>query len=111
VKPKTIDDYLATVKGPRRELLEQLRATIHKIIPKAEECISYGIPAFRLDGEIVAGFMARTNGCSYLPFSGTTLGTLAPLLKSYKRTKSSLHFSEPLPAALVRKLIAGRRAE
>ena len=111
MKPKTVDAYLATVNGPRRELLDQLRATIKKIIPKAEECISYSIPAYRLDGAIVAGFMARTNGCSYLPFSGTTLTTLAPLLQDYKKTKSSLHFSEPLPAALVKKLIAARRAE
>ena len=111
MKAKTIDAYLASVTGDRRKLLDELRATIHKIIPDAEECISYSIPAFRLDGRIVAGFMARANGCSYLPFSGTTLATLAPLVKKYKHTKSSLHFTTPLPAALVRKLIAARRAE
>ena len=48
-KPTTIDEYLANVSGERRSSLEALRATIRSIIPDAEECISYGIPAFRLD--------------------------------------------------------------
>jgi uncharacterized protein YdhG (YjbR/CyaY superfamily) len=111
--PKTIDDYLATVKGPRRTALEQLRATIRSIVPDAEECISYRIPAFRLDGRIVAGFSARADGCSYFPFSGTTLKTLASQLTRYEQTKSSLHFAadQPLPKTLVQRLIKARIAE
>ena len=112
-KPTTIDEYLATVKGESRVALDKLRETIRSIVPKAEECISYGMPAFRLEGRIVAGFSATTKGCSYFPFSGTTLRTLAGLLKGYGGTKSALHFdaSKPLPAALVRKLIRARIAE
>lgn len=111
--PKTIDDYLATVTGPRKAALEHLRTTIRSIVPDAEECISYRIPAFRLDGRIVAGFSARASGCSYFPFSGTTLKTLAPQLRSYEQTKSSLHFAAdtPLPKTLVRRLIKARIAE
>jgi uncharacterized protein YdhG (YjbR/CyaY superfamily) len=112
-KPTAIDEYLAGVKGAKRAALDQLRKTIRSVIPKAEECISYGIPAFRLDGTVVAGFAATKKGCSYFPFSGSTLGTLADELEDYEQTKSSLHFDPdaPLPATLVRKLIKTRMAE
>lgn len=112
-KPTTIDAYLATVAPEPRAALEKLRRTIRTILPRAEECISYGIPGFRLDGEVVAGFCARRDGCSYFPFSGTTLATLASELEGYAQTKSSLHFASdaPLPASLVRKLIRARIAE
>ena len=46
-------------------------------MPEAEECISYSIPAIRLEGRIVAGFAATAEGSSYYPFSGSTLGTPA----------------------------------
>ena len=112
-KSTTIDGYLASVKGEKRAALDKLRKTIRGIVPKAEECISYGIPAFSLDGNIVAGFAATKKGCSYFPFSGSTLGTLAEDLEDYEQTKSSLHFdpAAPLPATLVRKLIRARIAE
>src|SRR5512137_3165176 len=112
-KAKTIDGYLATVRGARRAALVRLRRTIRSILPKAEECISYGIPAFRLDGVVVAGFAATAKGCSYFPFSGSTLRTLAPELEGYGGTKASLHFApeKPLPTALVRKLVRARIAE
>jgi uncharacterized protein YdhG (YjbR/CyaY superfamily) len=109
----TIDEYLATVTGERRAALDKLRKTILTIVPRAEECISYRMPAFRLDGKVVAGFAATAKGCSYYPFSGRTLQTLAAELGSYSQTKGALHFevSRPLPATLVRKLIKARIAE
>jgi len=112
-KPTTIDEYLATVKGEKRAALESLRKTIRTIVPKAEECLCYRIPAFRLNGKIVAGFLATAKGCSYFPFSGTTLTTLAEVLEGYDRTKGSLHFdpAKPLSTVLVRKLIKARMAE
>ena len=112
-KSATIDAYLSPVKGERRAALDAMRKTIRSIVPDAEECISYGIPAFRLDGRIVAGFQATATGCSYYPFSGTTLGTLQRELKAYAGTKSAVHFApdRPLPVALVRKLIRTRIAE
>jgi uncharacterized protein YdhG (YjbR/CyaY superfamily) len=71
------------------------------------------MPAFRLDGRVVAGFAATAKGGSYYPFSGTTLGTLARDLEGYEGTKSAVHFAPdgPLPTALVRKLIRARIAE
>jgi uncharacterized protein YdhG (YjbR/CyaY superfamily) len=108
-----IDEYLATVSGDKRAALDRLRKTIRSIVPRAEECISYGMPAFRLDGRVVAGFQATAKGCSYYPFSGTTLQTLSGDLQAYGKTKSALHFlpDKPLPTVLVRKLIKARIAE
>ena len=112
-RPKSIDEYLASLSGEKRAALGKLRKVIRSIVPKAEECISYRIPAFRLDGAVVAGFCATAKGCSYFPFSGATLGALADNLRDYDQTKSSLHFhsDKPLPATLVRKLIETRIAE
>jgi uncharacterized protein YdhG (YjbR/CyaY superfamily) len=112
-KPRTIDEYLAKVTEPRKKALEHLRKTIRSILPHADECISYGIPAFRLDGRIVAGFCARAKGCSYFPFSGSTLTAVARYVRDYDQTKSSLHFTAdtPLPVPLVRRLIKARLAE
>jgi uncharacterized protein YdhG (YjbR/CyaY superfamily) len=111
--PKTIDEYLAHVSADRRKTLEQLRQTIRSIVPNAEECISYQIPAFRLDGRIVAGFKATQKGCSYYPFSGSTLGAVANDIAGYSQTRSALHFDadRPLATRLVRKLLAARIAE
>jgi uncharacterized protein YdhG (YjbR/CyaY superfamily) len=112
-KPTSIDEYLAGVTGERRAALDKLRKTIRSIVPRAEECISYQMPAFRLNGRIVAGFAARGTGCSYYPFSGRTLQTLAGDIAGYSKTKGALHFDadKPLPATLVRKLIKARIAE
>jgi uncharacterized protein YdhG (YjbR/CyaY superfamily) len=112
-KSSAIDAYLAKVPEDRRGPLENLRAKIRTIVPGAQECISYGIPAFRVNGVVVAGFCATAKGCSYYPFSGSTLKALARDISRYDQTKSSLHFSpdEPLPLALVRKLIKVRIAE
>jgi uncharacterized protein YdhG (YjbR/CyaY superfamily) len=111
--PRSIDGYLKGVPEERRRALERLRKTIRSIIPEAQECISYRIPAFRVNDVVVAGFCATTKGCSYFPFSGSTLKRLGPLVSRYEQTKSSLHFSPdiPLPLTLVRKLIETRMAE
>ena len=112
-KPSTIDEYLKEVPEDRRRSLRDLRKMIRSIVPEAEECISYRMPAFRLHGVVVAGFCATAKGCSYFPFSGSTLKALARDLGRYDQTKSSLHFSpeRPLPITLVRKLIKARIKE
>jgi uncharacterized protein YdhG (YjbR/CyaY superfamily) len=106
-----VDEYLAGVNPRTRALLQQLRKAIHALVPEVEECISYRMPAFRYEGRIIAGFSATTAGCSYYPFSGTTLATLASEIEGYSQTKSALHFDKPLPARLVRKLLNTRMTE
>jgi uncharacterized protein YdhG (YjbR/CyaY superfamily) len=111
--PGTIDEYLLTLDDRKRTALQELRETILGIIPNAEECISYGMPAFRLEGKVIAGFAAFTNHLSYLPHSGSVLSELSEELAGYKSTPGSLHFpiNRPLPKALVKKLIATRLNE
>jgi uncharacterized protein YdhG (YjbR/CyaY superfamily) len=112
-KPKSIHTYLAVLPADRREALEKLRKTIHALVPNAEECISYSMPAFRVEGRVVVGFLATSKGCSYYPFSGRTLATLATEVAAFEQTKGALHFNPKrgLPKALVRKLLATRLAE
>jgi len=112
-RPQDIDEYLANVEPGKRAALQKLRQTIRAIVPDAEECISYAMPAFRFGGKIVVGFAATKSGCSYFPFSGRTLATMRVELKHYEQTKSSLHFdpAKGLPATLVRKLLRVRIAE
>jgi uncharacterized protein YdhG (YjbR/CyaY superfamily) len=110
VSAEEVDDYLRGVQEPNRSTLQALRGTILEIIPDADQGISYGMPAFRVNGKTVAGFAAFKNHLSYLPHSGTVLGQLAENLSGYTMTKGSLHFpvDRPLPKAVVRMLIAAR---
>jgi uncharacterized protein YdhG (YjbR/CyaY superfamily) len=113
VSAAEIDEYLRGLDEPKRGTLEALRGVILEIVPEAEQGISYRVPAFRVDGKVVAGFAAFKHHLSYLPFSGSVLGRLEDELRGYQMTKSSLHFpsDRPLPKALVQKLIAVRLAE
>jgi uncharacterized protein YdhG (YjbR/CyaY superfamily) len=108
-----IDEYLAGLDEPKRTTLQMLRLTIRDIVPDAEETISYGTPAFRLEGKIVAGFAAFKNHLAFLPHSGSTLRALSDDLAGYERTEGSLHFpiDKPLSKTLVKKLIATRLKE
>ena len=108
-----VDEYLRRIEEPKRSTLEALRRTILEIVPDAEQVISYKVPAFRVDGQIVAGFAAFKDHLSYLPFSGSVLPELEGELDGYTMTKSALHFpvDRPLPKMLVRKLIAARRSK
>jgi uncharacterized protein YdhG (YjbR/CyaY superfamily) len=66
-----IDRYLAELTEPARGTLEQLRRDVLTVVPRAEQCISYSAPAFKVDGRTVAGFAAFKNHLSYLPHSGS----------------------------------------
>ena len=112
-KPRTIDEYLAGVSAEQRIVLAKLRETIHTVAPKAEECISYGIPAFRLNGRSLVFFGAWANHCAFYPGSSTTLKKFRNDLKGFQITKGTIRFSpdKPLPIALVKKLVKARIAE
>jgi len=112
-KPQTIDAYLGTLSEENRAALQKLRKAIHAAAPGAEECFSYGIPAFRLNGILIAGFTASSGHCSFHPMSGKTIATLKKDLSGYETSKGTLKFSsrDGLPATLVRKLVKTRIAE
>jgi uncharacterized protein YdhG (YjbR/CyaY superfamily) len=110
VAAEDIDGYLAALDEPARTTLEDLRRAILAVVPDAEQCISYGMPAFRVKGTTVAGFAAFPNHLSYLPHSGSVLSSLGDEVGDYEGTKGSLHFAvgEPLPRGLVEQLVGAR---
>ena len=111
-KPVTIDEYLEPLSQEKRAALEKLRKAIHAAAPGAEECISYGIPAFRIGGRLLVGFGAAVNHCAF--YSGAyPLEAHKKELKAYDTSKGTIRFpaDSPLPAALVRKLVKARLAE
>jgi uncharacterized protein YdhG (YjbR/CyaY superfamily) len=112
IKATTIDEYLAGVSAEQRAALEKLRKAIHATAPKAEECISYGLAAFRLNGQPLVGFGASANHCAFFPMDGTTVAEFKDELKDYDTSKGTIRFrpDKPLPAALVRKLVKARIA-
>jgi uncharacterized protein YdhG (YjbR/CyaY superfamily) len=113
VAPLEIDRYLAALDEPKRSTLDALRESIMEIVPGAEQCISYGMPAFKVKGKTVAGFAAFKNHLSYMPHSGSVLATLRDDTAPYETSKGSLKFAidKPLPKRLVKKLISARMRE
>src|SRR5262245_16518666 len=112
-RPQTIDDYLAALGDDQRAALEKLRKAIRAAAPQAEECISYQLPAFRLNGRLLVGFGAAANHCAFYPMSSTTVAAHRDDLKDYDTSKGTIRFpaDKPLPVALVRKLVKARIAE
>lgn len=111
-KVETINEYLAPLSKEQRATLGKLRQDIKAAAPKAEECISYQIPGFRLDGKLLVSFGAAKKHCAFYP-GAYPIKTLKDELKNYDTSKGTIRFpiNEPLPAALVRKIVKLRIAE
>jgi uncharacterized protein YdhG (YjbR/CyaY superfamily) len=105
-----IDQYLEGLEEPKRTTLARLRQMILDVLPEADQGISYGVPAFKVEGKTIAGFAAFTNHLSYLPHSGSVFPQLSDELQGYTTSSGALRFGvdEPLPVSLVTKLIAVR---
>jgi uncharacterized protein YdhG (YjbR/CyaY superfamily) len=108
---KTVDEYIS-VPAHQRKALEQIRSTVKKLVPDAEEKISYNMPMFYLGGMFVA-YAAFNNHCSFFPCSGSTLKNFTKELSSFKTSAGTIQFTvdHPIPAALLKKIIAVRAAE
>jgi len=105
------DRYLAALADDKRAALEKLRRQLKAAAPKAEECMSYGIPGFRLNGKLLVSYGAATKHCAFYP--GSIVQRFKKELKNYDTSKGTIRFSadEPLPAALVRKIVKARIAQ
>ena len=112
-RPKTIDEYLAVLSDDQRAAREKLRKTIRVAAPEAQECISYQLAAFRLDGRMLVAFGATPKHCAFYLMSGSTVADYKDELAGYETSKGTIRFQpgKPLPAALVRKLVKARIAE
>ena len=108
-----IDRHLKKFSGAQLETLQQLRETILSIVPNAKETISYGMPAFEIDGKVVAGFDGFKKHCSYFPHSGSVLEELDGFPEWCDVSKGTLKFpiGKKLPKTLVRNLISVRRKQ
>jgi len=111
-KPQTIDEYLAPLSKEKRTALEKLRKVIKSAAPKAEECISYGIPGFRLGGKLLVSFGAAEKHCAFYP-GAHPVKAHQDELRNYDTSKGTIRFQtkSPLPATLVQKLVKTRITE
>ena len=87
-----------------------MRKTILSIIPHAEEVVSYGMPAFKVNGSVVAGILHAKNHVGYYPFSGSVIRLFSKELKDFSTTTSAIHvpIDKPLSKTLLSKLIKAR---
>jgi uncharacterized protein YdhG (YjbR/CyaY superfamily) len=111
-RPKTIDEYLKPLSAEKRAALRKLRKAIRAAAPKAEETISYGVPAFRLNGRWLVAFGAASRHCSFYP-GALPVRVFKKELEGYDTSKGTVRFEprRPLRAALVRKIVKARIAE
>jgi uncharacterized protein YdhG (YjbR/CyaY superfamily) len=111
-KLQSIDTYLVGVPADERAALQRLRAVIRATVPQAEECISYGVPAFK-QRRVLVGFGANARHCALYLFSGETVAAHADELAGFDTSKGTIRFraNAPLPEDLVRRLVLARVAE
>jgi uncharacterized protein YdhG (YjbR/CyaY superfamily) len=107
-----VEAYLAGVPEPARGLLEKIRTVIRSLAPEAEEVIAYGIPTFKLDGNLVH-YAAFKNHCSFFPGRALNSDAFKAELAGYKISKGTIQFTadNPLPDELVRRITIMRIAE
>jgi uncharacterized protein YdhG (YjbR/CyaY superfamily) len=106
------DRYLAKLSAENRTALEKLRGQIQAAAPKGEECMSYGVPGFRLNGKWLVSYGAATKHCAFYP--GSIVREFKKDLKDFDTSgKGTIRFSpeKPIPAALVRKIVKARIAQ
>ena len=102
-----IDHYLEILDEPKRSTLRELRESILSVIPEADQGLSYNIPAFRLNGKVVAGFAAFKSHLSYLPFSGFVF----PELRDDLRDVPDVHRRPAIPDRSALAPFLGREAD
>lgn len=111
IKPNNIDEYIASFPENIRETLERVRATIKKAAPHAEEVISYGMPAFKMNGMLV-WFAAHSKHIGFYP-KASGIEAFKKELSKYKGAKGSVQFplDKPMPLGLISKIIKFRVKE
>jgi uncharacterized protein YdhG (YjbR/CyaY superfamily) len=108
---KNIDEYIVAFPEPIQSTLKKLRQTIKKSAPKAEEAIRYGMPAFRLNGNLVF-FAAFKNHIGFFP-TPSGINAFTKDLKNYETSKGTIRFplDKPIPFKLIEKIVKFRVKE
>jgi uncharacterized protein YdhG (YjbR/CyaY superfamily) len=110
---KKVLAYLASLPADARKSLQRLRRDIKASAPGAEDCVSYGLPSFRLEGRLLVCYKAAPSHCSFHPMSTAVIRAHAKDLESYSTSPGTVRFKpgKALPVMLVRKLVKTRIAE
>jgi len=110
-KPKNVDDYVASFPESTQVILEQCRQAIKNNAPEAMEVISYGMPAFKLNG-ILVWFAAYSKHIGFYP-KASAIEVFKEKLSIYKSAKGSVQFplDKPLPIELITEIVKYRVAE
>jgi len=110
-KPRSIDEYIAAFPRDVQKILQQVRATIKKAAPDAEEAIKYQVPTFVLDGNLVH-FGAFKKHIGFYPTS-SGIEAFKRELAGYKSARGSVQFpfDEPMPLRLIEKIVKFRVRE
>lgn len=105
--------YFTALPPAVRKRMKDVRAIVREIAPDATEVFSYGIPGFKLAGKPLVWYAAFTHHTSLYPMTAAIRQAHASALKKYKMSTGTIQFplDEPLPAALVRRLVKARLAE
>lgn len=108
-----VEAYLAAQPEPQQRTLRSVRAVLVRLLPHADECIKYGVPALALGGTGVAGYAGFAKHCAYFPMSGSVVETAGPVLDGYVVSKGGVQFpiDRPPPVALLRQLVRLRLDE
>ena len=108
--PASVKSKYASAPPEHRKMMLAIRKSILEIVPDAQEVVSYGMPAFKYKGNVVAGILNNSNYVGYYPFSGSVLSVLKKELRNYTQTKSALHvpLDKGISKSLIKKLIQVR---
>jgi uncharacterized protein YdhG (YjbR/CyaY superfamily) len=111
-KIQTVDEYMSTLPVEHFTLLESVRNIIKSTAPEAHECISYGIPAYKLNGMLI-GFAGFKNHCSLFLFNNTSVNRLKDWLTDFKISMGTIQFTaqKSISVELLKKIILSRVAE
>lgn len=110
---KSVDEYIAAHPEPAAECLRAVRKAIRRALPKAEETISYRMPAYRVNGEVALYFAGWKKHYSLYPASGLLVDAFQTELAPYEITKGTIRFplSEPVPGRLIADIARFRAKE
>ena len=102
----SVEEYLDGLEATQKAELDKIRAIVKKTVPSAEECISYGIPSFKVNGKYLFGYAAFKNHLSVFPTS-VPIEEMKEKLDQYKISKGTIQFTKenPISEALIKQML------